>query len=156
MRSKVAHGSNKDRSTHSRSPSSSSTNVSTSTISFLPYSLIEQWFLANDSSEYESAILEITEIYRKLAPIERHEAGKDLPKMLRILNMNSYNTVPVNAAILTLMELLLNDHADVFVSELHSMFSRLQLYISHEIHQIFQFFFLLYKISHHKKLELLI
>lgn len=56
--------------------------------------------------EYETAVTEITEIYRTLSPSARQKARKDLPKMLRILNMNDYNSIPVNIAVLTLMEVI--------------------------------------------------
>ena len=75
---------------------------------------------------------EITEIYGSLSPNGRKEARKDLPKMLRILNMNDYNSVPVNIAVLTLMELLLRDHTEVFVSEMHGMFPKLQSHMNHD------------------------
>ena len=50
-----------------------------------------------------------------------------MPKMLRLLNINEYDLLPVNMAVLTLMERLLKDHAEAFVSELHNLFPKLQV-----------------------------
>ena len=70
---------------------------------------------------------EITNIYKTLSIHTRQRARKDIPKMLRLLSIYEYDTLQVKIAILLLMELLLKDHADAFVSELHSLFPKLQV-----------------------------
>ena len=74
-----------------------------------------------------NALNEICEVYVTLSVQARQLARNDIPKMLRLFNAVEFKGFEVSIAILNLMEELLKDHAEAFVSELHSLYSKLQV-----------------------------
>jgi hypothetical protein len=68
-------------------------------------------------------------VYVSLSVQARQKSRNDVPKLLRLLQMNEFTSPNILSSILSFMSMLLRDHAEAFVSELHSLFPKIQVRI---------------------------